>query len=206
MNKRFKVQDHFFKKAKSENFLARSVYKLEEVDKKFKIFKKAKHVIDLGYHPGSWVQYASKKIPNDGKIIGIDIKPVNEKLIGGNIDLYERDVFTVDDLRDLGLEAKVDVVLSDMAPNTSGVKSLDQIRSLELVEKIFNLFPVLLREGGRSVIKIFDSQEARVFIKERKGLFEKYAFYRPESTRTSSKEFFLVCIGHRPAKGKDYSL
>ena len=122
----FKVKDYYFKKAKKENYFARSIYKLEEVNAKYKVLKKGDKILDLGYHPGSWSQYG--KIGSS--VVGIDIKPVNQKLQAlKNVSLYEADAFNVHNLSDLGLEI-IDVVLSDMAPNTTGIKDVDQQRSL----------------------------------------------------------------------------
>ena len=89
----FKVKDHYFNKAKKENYLARSIYKLEEIDQKYKLLKKGDYVFDLGYHPGSWTQYTSRVVGNEGKVVGIDIRPLNTKLNGmPNVAVYEKDV------------------------------------------------------------------------------------------------------------------
>ena len=159
----FKVKDHYFKKAKKENYFARSIYKLEEIDKKYKILSPGNHVLDMGYHPGSWIQYASKAVSENGRVVGIDIKPVNESLRLSNVTVYEKDAFSVLNVSDLGVNKKFDVVLSDMAPNTTGIKDVDQIRSLELVEKVFNTLPVLFKTGGNVVVKVFDSNDAQHF-------------------------------------------
>ena len=97
----FKVKDHYFHKAKKENFLARSVYKLEEIDQRFKILKKNDKVIDLGYHPGSWIQYTSEKIGDEGIVIGCDIKEVNQKLLNlKNVRLFNKDVLTIETMEE----------------------------------------------------------------------------------------------------------
>ena len=189
----FKVKDHYFKKAKKENFLARSVYKLEEIDAKFKVLTPGNVVVDFGYHPGSWIQYTSKKVGEKGTVVGIDIKPVNKKLSPlKNVSLFEKSIFDVEVVQDLGVEGLFDVVLSDMAPNTTGIKSVDQDRSLNLIEEVFHLLPKFLRPGGNLVIKIFDSHQAQVFLKDNKGLFEEFHFLKPKSTRSVSKEFFGI--------------
>jgi 23S rRNA (uridine2552-2'-O)-methyltransferase len=189
----FKVKDHYFKKAKKENFLARSVYKLEEIDAKYKVLGPGNVVVDFGYHPGSWIQYTSKKIGDKGTVVGIDIKPVNKKLSPlKNVSLFEKSIFDVENVQDLGVEGLFDVVLSDMAPNTTGIKSVDQDRSLNLIEEVFHLLPKFLRPGGNLVIKIFDSHQAQVFLKANKGLFEEFHFLKPKSTRSVSKEFFGI--------------
>lgn len=189
----FKVKDHYFKKAKKENFLARSVYKLEEIDAKYKVLSKGDVVVDFGYHPGSWVQYTSKKVGEQGKVVGIDIKPVNKKLSPlKNVNLFEKSIFDVDILQDLEVEGLFDVVLSDMAPNTTGIKSVDQDRSLNLIEEVFHLLPKFLKPGGNLVVKIFDSHQAQVFLKENKKQFEEFHLLKPKSTRSVSKEFFGI--------------
>jgi 23S rRNA (uridine2552-2'-O)-methyltransferase len=189
----FKVKDHYFKKAKSENYLARSIYKLEEIDAKYKILGPGMLVVDFGYHPGSWIQYTSKVIGDEGRVIGIDIREINKKLSGiKNVRVYQKDIFDICDLNQLEVEGQFDVVLSDMAPNTTGIKSLDQDRSLNLVESVFGLLPKFLRPGGHFIIKVFDSQHAQNFLKEQKNLFKEFHYLRPKSTRSISKEFFVI--------------
>lgn len=189
----FKVKDHYFNKAKNDNFLARSVYKLEEIDEKYKILKPGMQVVDFGYHPGSWIQYTSKVIGDDGLVVGIDIRPLNKTLSTiKNVRVYEKDIFDINDLKQLGVEGQFDAVLSDMAPNTTGIKSLDQDRSLNLVESVFGLLPRFLRPGGNFVIKVFDSQHAQNFLKDQKNLFKEFHYLKPKSTRSISKEFFVI--------------
>ncbi len=195
----FKVKDHYFKKAKKENFLARSVYKLEEIDNKYKIFKPGNRVVDLGYHPGSWTQYTAQTVGETGCVVGIDIKPINKKLTTHrNVKLFEKSIFDVATPQDLEEEDFFDVVISDMAPNTTGVKSVDQDRSLNLVEMVFHILPVFLKPGGNFVIKVFDSHQAQVFLKEQRTLFGEYNFLKPKSTRSVSKEFFVIGKNYQP--------
>jgi 23S rRNA (uridine2552-2'-O)-methyltransferase len=189
----FKVKDHYFNKAKNENYLARSIYKLEEIDSKYKILSPGMLVVDFGYHPGSWIQYASKTIGDNGKVIGIDVRDVNKKLSGiKNVRVYQKDIFDIHDLAQLEVESQFDLVLSDMAPNTTGIKSLDQDRSLNLVESVFGLLPKFLRPGGHFVIKVFDSQHAQNYLKDQKNLFKEFHYLKPKSTRSMSKEFFVI--------------
>lgn len=193
----FKVKDHYFKKAKKENYLARSIYKLEEIDKKFQVFQSEQSVLDLGYHPGSWTQYASRVVGAKGSVVGIDIKEVNRKLEAiPNVSVLQQDINDIKGPGDLGVESKFDVVISDMAPNTTGIKSVDQARSMNLVEMVFYLLPVLLKTHGNFCIKIFDSHEAQQFIRENKVVFKKTHLLKPKSTRSVSKEFFLIGKGY----------
>lgn len=194
----FKVKDFYFNKAKKENFLARSVYKLEEIDARFKILRQGDLVLDLGYAPGSWTQYTAEKVGLNGHVYGLDIKEITKSLLGyKNITLFKKDAFELQDIAELGIPRKVDVLLSDMAPNTTGIKSVDQDRSLLLVEKVMDFAQTCLRPGGSLVVKVFDSNAAQVYLKQKKSSFENFQFLKPKSTRSISKEFFVIGKGYR---------
>lgn len=189
----FKAQDFYFKKAKKEKFLARSVYKLEEIDKKYHIILKDSSVCDLGYYPGAWIQYVEKKLKGKGDIVGIDIQKINKELLQyRNVRLYQKDVLQLHSLGELKRDDLFDCVLSDMAPQTTGIKSVDQLRSLELVEKVFELLPLILKKDGSLVVKIFDGHLVQSFLKKQKDLFHTFNFLKPKSTRSCSKEFFII--------------
>jgi 23S rRNA (uridine2552-2'-O)-methyltransferase len=192
----FKVKDYYYKKAKKEQFLARSVYKLEEIDQKYKVLRKNDFVLDLGYSPGSWIQYTSSAIGKDGLVVGVDLKEINNKLLNlQNVKLFKKDIFDINGLGDIEVDRQFDVVLSDMAPDTTGIKQVDQIRSLDLVEKVFKILPLFLKKGGNFVIKVFEGHEAQVFLKSHKNLFKELKYFRPKSTRSVSKEFFVIGKG-----------
>jgi 23S rRNA (uridine2552-2'-O)-methyltransferase len=194
----FKVKDHYYNKAKKENYVARSVYKLEEINQKYKLIKKDNIVLDLGYYPGSWAQYTSKVIGDKGRLVGIDIQPINKTISGTpNIELFCKDVNDVHEVSDLGVEDRFDVVISDMAPSTTGVKLVDQARSLDLVEWVFGLLPKFLKKNGNFVIKVFDSNDAQVFLKTQKKRFNEFSYLKPKSTRSVSKEFFVIGKGFK---------
>jgi 23S rRNA (uridine2552-2'-O)-methyltransferase len=193
----FKVKDHYYQKAKDENYLARSIYKLEEIDQRFKILKKGDLVVDLGYFPGSWAQYTAPKVGPTGKVVGIDIQPINKKLQLPNLVLFEKDIFELKSPADLGFEQAFDVVLSDMAPKTTGIKTVDQARSLDLIESVFGMLPILLKSNGNFVIKVFESHDAQVFLKAQKERFTDFQYLRPKSTRSVSKEFFVIGKGFK---------
>lgn len=191
--KGYNPRDRFFHKAKAEGFAARSVYKLQEIDQKFKIFKPGQTVFDLGASPGSWSQYASQKIGASGRLLGVDLSPVTVSLPNA--------VFIQADLRDLELETVIrengftppfDLVISDMMANTTGIKSADQARSLELCELALNVAKKYLKPGGNFVCKFFQSGEFGQLRNEIKRTFERVEAIKPESTRSISKEIFLV--------------
>lgn len=190
---RYNPQDRFFKQAKQEGFAARSVYKLQEIDQKFKVFRSGQTVLDLGASPGSWSQYASKKIAPSGRLIGVDLTPVTVELPNA--------VFITADLRDLnlpellaenGFDSPFDIVMSDMMAKTTGIKFTDQARSLELCELALETAKRFLRPGGTFVCKFFQSGEFGQLRNAIKKEFERVEAVKPESTRSISKEIFLV--------------
>lgn len=197
-SKGYNPRDRFFLKAKEENFAARSVYKLQEIDQRFKIFKPGDIVLDLGCSPGSWSQYASQKVGDRGRVLGVDLKPVTVKLPNAT--------FIEADLRDLNLEnvfvehgfaPPFDLVISDMAPNTTGIKSADQARSLELCELAVNVAERFLKPGGHFVTKFFHSNDFADLRKQIQSRFKKVEIVKPESTRSISKEIFFVGISKK---------
>lgn len=194
----YNPKDHYFKKAKEQNYAARSIFKLEEIDQKYRIIPTGKaglKILDLGASPGSWSQYCSKKIGPQGQILGVDLKPVVAKLNNA--------VFIQADLRDLNLEnvfkehgfqPSFDVVLSDMAPNTTGIRLTDQARSFELCELALKLARQFLKKDGNFVCKLFHSDDFSKLRDEIKKDFTKFEAVRPDSTRKISKEIFLIGI------------
>jgi 23S rRNA (uridine2552-2'-O)-methyltransferase len=207
----YNPKDYFFHKAKKENYVARSVFKLQEIDQRYRIFRPAIKVLDLGAAPGSWAQYASQKVGPKGKVLGIDLQPIKLTL--------QNSVFITADMRELdlgktmeehGIAPPFDLVLSDMAPKTTGIRMADQLRSLELCELALETAERFLKPGGHFVCKLFHSEEFEGLRDKIKARFEKMYNLRPESTRKESKEIFLIGIGYKgrpkgqgpvPAKG-----
>ncbi len=193
----FHIKDHYYHRAKRESLLARSAYKLKEIDNKYHVLKMGQKILDLGYFPGSWIQYSLKKVGKNGLIVGLDIKDVNDYFDSiENVKLFQNDIFEIDSPKLLGVEGKFDTILSDMAPNTTGIKVVDQARSLELVENVFNILPSFLFVGGSLVLKVFDSNDAQVFLKKQVNKFKEFYFMKPKSTRSTSKEFFILAKGY----------
>jgi len=187
-------QDAFGKRARSEGYQARSVYKLEEIDRRVRLFRQGQRVLDLGAHPGSWTQYAAQKVGPKGYVLGIDLTPT-EIALPANAEIRCGDAFELSS-EDLGQEA-FDVVMSDMAPATSGQKHLDQYRSHELAMRALEVARAMLKPGGTFVAKIFqgpDFPEARKSVAE---AFDKVRIIRPKATRTESYEVFLVGLGRK---------
>jgi 23S rRNA (uridine2552-2'-O)-methyltransferase len=193
----YNPRDHYFKKAKEQNFAARSVFKLEEIDQRFKLIKPGQKILDLGASPGSWSQYCSQKVGPQGKILGVDLSPVNVKLNNA--------IFIQADLRDLNLESlfaehgfdRFDLVISDMAPKTTGIRNTDQARSLELCELALQVADQYLLKGGHFICKLFHSDEFSTLRDLIKQKYQKFEAVKPDSTRKISKEIFLVGINKK---------
>lgn len=195
----YNQKDYFFKKAKKENYAARSIFKLQEIDERFKIIRPGYKVLDLGAAPGSWSQYVSQKVGPTGRLLGIDLQTVkltmtNSVFVTG--DFREMDLEVV--LKEYGFSPPFDVVLSDMAPKTTGIRVTDQTRSLELCVLALDTAKKYLRPRGGFVCKLFHSDEFEGFRDEMRKCFAKVEVLRPKSTRKESKEIFLIGIQFNP--------
>jgi 23S rRNA (uridine2552-2'-O)-methyltransferase len=195
----YKVNDHFAKKAKKEQYVARSVYKLQEIDNKFRILRKGDFVLDLGASPGSWSQFASKQVGDHGRVLGVDLKKVFLSL--PNAVFVKADILSADmgpTMEEHGFLKPFDVVISDMAPDTTTNRFTDQMKSLELCEMALVTAHKYLKHGGHFVCKIFDSGDAMGFRDELKRNFKSVKLLRPKSVQQSSKEFFMIGLGFSP--------
>lgn len=193
----YKIQDHYFKKAKEQNFVARSVFKLEEIDQKFKIISPGQKILDLGASPGSWSQYCSKKIGPNGRLLGVDLTEIDLKLAKtmSNAKFIQadlRDINLEEIFKEYGFNEPFDIVLSDMAPKTTGIRITDQARSYELCDIALNVARKFLRKDGHFVCKLFHSDDFSKLREEIKKDFQKFEAVKPDSTRKISKEIFLV--------------
>lgn len=186
--------DRYTKKAKSEGFAARSVYKLEEIDRRVKLLRPGLRVLDLGAAPGSWTQYASPKVGSKGKVVAVDLEPLRVS-VGANVQALEMDA--LGDLSVLDPYGPFDVVLSDMAPHTTGIPFADAARSEELVERVMDVCERLLVPGGTVVAKLFRGEGFEAVRARMRTLFEDVRVIKPEASRRESVEMFLVGIVRR---------
>jgi 23S rRNA (uridine2552-2'-O)-methyltransferase len=191
----YKRPDRFTREAKQRGFPARSVFKLEGIDRKVGLFRKGQRVLDLGAAPGSWSMYAAERIGPEGKLLAVDLAELAQGA-PGNVTFRQADALALDS-GDLGLFAPYDVVLSDMAPSTTGTREADQAKSFELFLRALDIAAALLRPGGKFVGKIFMGPDFPEAKKRTKALFETERAIRPEGTRESSFEIFLVGLGRR---------
>ncbi|HEY8079334.1 MAG TPA: RlmE family RNA methyltransferase [Labilithrix sp.] len=192
----YKKPDRFAKQAKQEGYPARSVYKLEEIDRRVRLLKQGMRVLDLGAAPGSWTMYAAQKIGRGGKLLAVDLQPL-EIALPENVVFVQGDALALDSDA-LAMFAPYDVVLSDMAPSTTGNRLGDQTRSYELFMRALAVAEKLLAPRGAFVGKIFMGEDFPLAQKEAKRLFNEARALRPEGTRTNSYELFLVGQDRKP--------
>ena len=184
-------KDIYVRQSKIDGYRARSAYKLIEIDEKFKIFKNGISVIDLGAAPGSWSQYSSKRIKN-GRIVSIDLKDMEsiDKTIQIKGDFTE--IESQKKIKGL-FKSKVEVVLSDMAVNTTGIKNIDAIYTGELCKEAMNFSREVLVNEGVFVSKIFMGSTFNEIITDAKSIFKDVKVFKPKSSRKDSKESFIIC-------------
>jgi 23S rRNA (uridine2552-2'-O)-methyltransferase len=185
--------DAFFKRAREEGFAARSVYKLEEIDKRLRLLRPGFRVLDLGCRPGSWMQYARKVVGAHGAVVGIDRDPMDTVIPGARV--LRGDIFATSDAELLGELPAFDVVLSDMAPDTTGVRATDQARSAALFEAALACAERLLAPTGAFVGKIFQGPDFEGLRKRLATRFAEVKTLKPESSRAQSIEIYLTGKG-----------
>ena len=184
-------QDHYSRRAKKDRYPARSVYKLEEIQQKHRLIQKGYKILDLGCSPGSWLLYAAKLTGDRGRVIGIDLKPVKIQA-APNIEILNGDVFALD-AGVLGTD--FNVVMSDMAPATTGHKAVDAARSAGLCEAALAIAQRVLLPGGSFVCKIFQGPDFNQFVNSVRAGFDKQKIFKPRSSRKASKEIFIIGLG-----------
>ena len=189
-----KWQDHYARKAKQERYPARSVYKLEGIQKKFAVIRKGDRVLDLGCTPGSWLLYAARLTGPGGAVVGVDLKPVTVNL-PANVRVLAGDVLAID----AGLSERIgdgfQVVISDMAPSTTGHKGVDAMRSVVLCEAALEVAAERLTAGGNFVCKIFQGEDFMSFLAQVRGMFGTCKVFKPAATRKASRETYIIGLG-----------
>jgi 23S rRNA (uridine2552-2'-O)-methyltransferase len=200
-----KIQDHYFKRAKKEKYPARSVYKLEEAQKKYSLLKKGDAVLDLGCQPGSWALYAAQVTGPSGLVVGVDLKTGHPpkrsgcapiQFLQGSIMFEE----LLDQVRDIHFPFQV--VVSDIAPSTSGNKWVDQQKSLQLSRKVLEIADKMLVDGGNFYCKVFQGEDFPEFVEDVRERFKKVKVVKPKSSRTESREVFVLGMSKREAAEK----
>jgi len=184
-------RDIYVRKSQVEGYRARSVYKLIEINEKFKIFKNGYSVIDIGASPGSWSQYVSKSVKS-GRLVSIDLKDIEkiENMIQIKGDFTESD--TQEKIKSY-FRSKVNVVLSDMAVNTTGIKNIDAIYTGELCKEAMLFSKDILIKEGNFIAKLFLGKSFNEIVALAKTIFKEVKVFKPKSSRKESKESFIIC-------------
>lgn len=193
MPKPFNPQDKYFQRAKQQGYLARSVFKLEEIQARFKIIRKGNSILDLGAAPGSWLQYAAKIAGPTSKLVGVDLTAI--KPLGQNIKTIQADIFSPELIEKIKAlyPNKFDLILSDLAPKTSGIKETDHARSIELNRRVIGISDSLLKPRGTVILKVFQGGDFDKFLKELKRKFKMVKIFKPQASRGRSFEVYLIC-------------
>jgi 23S rRNA (uridine2552-2'-O)-methyltransferase len=189
-------EDHYTRLARKERYPARSVYKLQEIQKRFAVIRTGSGVLDLGCAPGSWLMYAADLAGPSGRVVGVDLTPVAVRL-PAQVSVHTVDVFDLveDPAAFFGVE--FDAVLSDMAPATTGSRGVDAARSHNLCEAALAIARKVLRPGGAFVCKIFQGEDFKPFTEAVKAGFSECRIFKPQSCRKASKEIYLIGKGRK---------
>lgn len=185
------MKDFYTRKSRQEGYYARSAYKLKHINKKYNLIRKGDKVLDLGCSPGGWVQASLEIIGNKGLVIGVDITPARIK--AKNFKFIKADV------KEAKIEEKFDVVISDMAPKTTGIQELDHERSYDLAKTALEIAKKHLKEKGNFLCKIFQGKYYQEFLNEVKKNFEFAKTVKPGASKKKSKEMYIVgkCLKHK---------
>ena len=189
-------REYYYKKAKEENYRSRATYKLVQANAKYGFIQRNDVVVDLGAAPGGWVQAARKMTGKNGFVLGVDLKPIEpftQEYIRTIIaDLTEPD--TVEQIRSF-LPREADTVISDAAPNITGVWEVDHARQIDLATKALEIAQCVLRPGGNFFVKLFEGEMFNDYIQTVRGLFEKVKIVKPQASRAKSSEMYLLALG-----------
>ncbi len=189
--------DPFVKKAQFEGRRSRATFKLDEIDLKDKLFKKGGCVVDLGAAPGGWSELAIERVGDEGRVFALDILPMDAiagvEFIQGDF----REEAVMDQLLNLMKGARADLVLSDMAPNISGMSSVDQPRAMYLVELALDLARQVLKKNGAFLVKIFQGEGFDPYLAEVRRLFTTVKIRKPEASRARSREVYILALGFK---------
>lgn len=187
-------EDHYTRLARKERYPARSVYKLQEIQKRFAVIRAGDRVLDLGCAPGSWLMYAAGLTGPSGRVVGVDVTPVAIHL-PAHVTVHTGDVLELVEEPAAFFGQEFDVVVSDMAPATTGSRSVDAARSHNLCEAALAIAGKVLRPGGAFVCKIFQGEDFKPFSEAVKAGFTECKIFKPQSCRKASKEIYLIGKG-----------
>ena len=194
----YRPQDGFFRKAKREGYRSRAAYKLQEINRRFRLIRPGHVVVDLGAAPGGWLQVAAEAAGPGGRVLGFDLQPI-QRLSGHTVQAFELDVLAEDAAERIAglLSGSADCVLSDMAPRLSGVRDADNRRALDLARQAYAIAGEVLKARGAFLFKTFTGTEVEVLVREMSGRFETVRRVRSGATRKGSSEIYVVARGFK---------
>ncbi len=191
--------DEYVKKSQKEGYRSRAIYKLQEIQQKDNLIRPNMQVVDLGAAPGGWSQYAVELTGRNGRVVASDILPIDPLPF---VDFIQGDFTEESVLNDIlsvlnkgQKESKADVVISDMAPNVTGVETIDQPKSIYLCELSLDMARLVLKSGGSFVAKVFQGDGSDAFIKDVKSSFKQVKIRKPKASRPRSREVYVVALG-----------
>ena len=192
-----KAAEFFYEKAKATGLRSRSAFKLAEATNKYNLLKEGDFVLDLGAAPGSWLQIIKNKVGEKGFIVGVDIAEIKGFKEATAVKILRKDILDKDlETVVLNLSGKkFDALLSDAAPKTTGIKHLDQEKSIEILRRVFEIAGLVLKESGVLFAKVYEGPDLEEFIKEQKPKFKILKRFKPSASRAASKELFLLGLG-----------
>lgn len=193
----YEKPDFWSQKAFREGYPARSVYKLQEIDEKFGMFKKNSTVLDLGAAPGSWTTFLLRNLGEEGKVVSCDLNPLSKDVKGDNLFFIQGDLTDKEILAQIKEKGPFDAVVCDAAPKTTGNKTVDTLRSKGLVEMAIYYAQVMLKTGGNFCVKIFQNGDQAEMLKKMREIFTSAKGFKPQACRAESFETFLVGIGKK---------
>jgi 23S rRNA (uridine2552-2'-O)-methyltransferase len=188
--------DPYTRRARQEQYPARSVYKLQEIQRRSRVIRRGDHVLDLGCAPGSWLIYAAEAVGPSGRVVGVDLTPVTVAL-PGHASARTGDVLALAEDPARFFDASFDVVLSDMAPATTGSRVVDTARSFNLCQAALAVARQVLRPGGAFICKIFQGEDFKQFTEAVKSGFAECRLFKPQSSRKASMEIYLIGKGKK---------
>ena len=187
--------NYWTQKAKKEGYPARSVYKLMEINKKYRLIKQDSRVLDIGSAPGSWSLYVLKIINSQGYLTAVDLQDMKINWTKDNYTFFKGDAFSDENIEKINSYGPYSVILSDAAPSTTGNRSIDTERSLQLVHSVIDTAEKLLSTGGSTVIKIFQGGSEKEAVDRMKKIFKQVKIFKPEAVRKISFETYLIGTG-----------
>lgn len=193
----YEKPDFWSRKAFSEGYPARSVYKLQEIDQKFGFLKKNFKVLDLGAAPGSWTTFVLRQMEGTGKVVSCDLNPLSKSVKGDNLVFIQGDLLEKEIVEKIKAEGPFDLVICDAAPKTTGNRVVDTASSVGLVKMAIWYAEIMLKQGGNFCVKIFQNGDQAAMLKKMREVFSQAKGFKPQACRAESFETFLIGLGKK---------